>query len=145
MRSYGFRAAVERLVAVLPSVLSADAEVLWQVGATDVDGLGIRARERVAALEMRAAIQEADLVIAHAGIGSALTVLDAGKCPVLLPRRHSRAEHVDDHQLLIASELASRDLAVTADASEVTAVDLARAMATSVSSVEARHRFQLAV
>ena len=34
--------------------------------------LGHPRRERVAALEMRAAIQEADLVIAHAGIGSAL-------------------------------------------------------------------------
>jgi UDP-N-acetylglucosamine transferase subunit ALG13 len=145
MRSYGFRAAVARLAAILPSVLSPGAEVLWQVGATDVAGLGIRARERVAALEMREAIQQADLVIAHAGIGSALTVLDAGKCPVLLPRRRSRGEHVDDHQLMIASELASRDLAVTADASEVTAADLIRAMATSVSAVEAHHRFQLAV
>ena len=145
MRSYGFRAAVERLVTVLPTILGPHAEVLWQVGATDVSGLGIQVRERVPALEMRAAIHEADLVIAHAGIGSALTVLDAGKCPVLLPRRQWRGEHVDDHQLMIAAELAARDLAVTADAAEVTADDLTLAMATSVSAVAARHQFQLAV
>jgi UDP-N-acetylglucosamine--N-acetylmuramyl-(pentapeptide) pyrophosphoryl-undecaprenol N-acetylglucosamine transferase len=145
MRSYGFRAAVERLVAVLPSVLAPDAEVLWQVGATDVSHLGIQPLERVPALEMRAAIKQADLVVAHAGIGSALTVLDAGKCPVLLPRRQARGEHVDDHQLMIAAELASRDLAVTADATSVTAEDLQRAMATSVATIESQHEFQLAV
>lgn len=145
MRSYAFRSAVERLVAVLPSVLAPDAQVLWQVGATDVSGLGIQALERVPALAMRAAIAEADLVVAHAGIGSALTVLDAGKCPVLLPRRQARCEHVDDHQLMIAAELASRDLAVTADARSVTAEDLHRAMTTSVATLESQHEFQLAV
>ena len=64
---------------------------------------------------------------------------------MLLPRRQWRGEHVDDHQLMIAAELAARDLAVTADATEVTADDLTLAMATSVSAVAARHEFQLAV
>ena len=54
---------------------------------------------------MQAAIDQADLVIAHAGIGSALTAFDAGLCPVLLPHSAARGEHVDDHQQLIADDL----------------------------------------
>ena len=144
MRSYGFRSAVERLTRVLPEVLADDAEVLWQVGATDVSGLDVQPRDRVTAREMRSAIEAADLVVAHAGIGSALTVLDAGKCPVLLPRRCRRSEHVDDHQLMIAAELAGRGLAVTVDATAVTSADLRRAMGTSVNTRASARRFPLA-
>jgi UDP-N-acetylglucosamine transferase subunit ALG13 len=144
MRSYGFRSAVERLTRVLPEILADDAEVLWQVGATDVSGLDIQPRDRVPAREMRSAIEAADLVVAHAGIGSALTVLDAGKCPVLLPRLRRRSEHVDDHQLMIAAELAGRGLAVTVDATAVTSADLRRAMGTSVNTRASAKGFPLA-
>jgi UDP-N-acetylglucosamine--N-acetylmuramyl-(pentapeptide) pyrophosphoryl-undecaprenol N-acetylglucosamine transferase len=134
MRTYGFASAVRRLAEVLPDVLAPDAEVLWQVGATDVRGLGIDAHDRIPAEQMRAAVARADLVVAHAGIGSALTALDAGVCPVLLPRRAARAEHVDDHQLMIADELDAQGLAVSRDAGEVTAEDLRAAMAMSVTA-----------
>jgi len=133
MRGYGFRTAVERLSQELAEVLSPDAEVLWQVGATDVTGLGVHGRQLVPVHELRAAMAEADLVVAHAGIGSALSALEAGHCPVLLPRRLSRGEHVDDHQVLIADSLGHRKLAVAKEAAEVTAADLVAAMATSVS------------
>ena len=132
MRDYGFRTAVERLARELAEVLSPDAEVLWQVGATDLTGLGIQGRQLVPMHELRAAMADADLVVAHAGIGSTLGALEAGHCPVLLPRRFSRGEHVDDHQVLIADALSQRKLAVARDAAEVTAADLVTAMATSV-------------
>lgn len=132
MRTFGFRAALEALVATLPGVLAPDAEVLWQVGCTDVSGLPIAGRVSVPAHEMRDAIAEADLVVAHAGIGSALAALDAGLCPVLLPRRAARAEHVDDHQLLIADDLAARGIAITRDPSQLTTDDLRRALRTRV-------------
>ncbi len=132
MRTYGFRSALEALVVALPEVLAPDAEVLWQVGCTDVSGLPIEGRASVPAQEMRAAIDDADLVVAHAGIGSALSALDAGLCPVLLPRLAARGEHVDDHQLLIAQDLAARGIAVTRDPSELVADDLRQAMRTRV-------------
>lgn len=132
MRTYGFRAAVATLARVLPEVLTADAAVLWQVGVTDVAGLGIDARGVVPTHELLAAVAEADLVVAHAGIGSTLSALDAGQCPVLLPRRAARGEHVDDHQVLIAEALAARGLAVVRDAERLTAEDLCAAMRTGV-------------
>ena len=47
------------------------AEVLWQVGSSDVSGIGIDARRTVPADELAAAIGGADVVIAHAGTGRA--------------------------------------------------------------------------
>lgn len=139
MRTYGFRAALEAVARALPDVLAPDGQVLWQVGSTDVAGvtLGgrpIDARDRVAADELRAAIASSDLVIAHAGIGSALTVLDAGRCPVLMSRRASRGEHVDDHQLLIAAALAQRGLAVSREPDDLDSGALRAAMRTRVRS-----------
>lgn len=132
MRTYGFRRALESVVKVLPEVLAPDAEVLWQTGVTDAEGLVFDPRDQVPASELRAAVAEADLVIAHAGIGSALTALDLGACPVLLPRLSRHGEHVDDHQLMIAGELDRRRLSVSRDPGDLTAADLTEAMSTRV-------------
>jgi UDP-N-acetylglucosamine transferase subunit ALG13 len=105
---FGFRRMVERLVEVLPS----DAEVVWQTGATEVGDLQIDAKAFVPEHELRAAVNEADVVISHAGIGSALMALESGKLPILVPRLERHAEHVDDHQRQIAAELERRGLAI---------------------------------
>lgn len=122
--SYGFRRLVERLVEVIP----AGVEVLWQTGSTDVSGLGIEARPRVPAAELFAAMADSEVVIAHAGTGSALAALQAGRFPVLVPRRPEFDEHVDDHQLQIAGMLSKRGLAATAEVDGVS-LDLLRAAA----------------
>jgi UDP-N-acetylglucosamine--N-acetylmuramyl-(pentapeptide) pyrophosphoryl-undecaprenol N-acetylglucosamine transferase len=129
---YGFARLVRRLLEVLPR----DAEVLWQTGATDVRGLGIQAVERVPAPQMAAAMRAADVVVAHAGTGSALSAFEAGLRPVLVPRRRAYGEHVDDHQVTTAAALARRGLALHAEADELTMHDLARA---AVGSVVRRH------
>jgi UDP-N-acetylglucosamine--N-acetylmuramyl-(pentapeptide) pyrophosphoryl-undecaprenol N-acetylglucosamine transferase len=131
-RGFSFRRAAERLAKVLPEVCAPDAEILWQTGSTDVTGVFSNGAElpgvdSLPPTQLHAAMAQADLVIAHAGIGSALAVLEMGKCPVLLPRRHSRHEHTDDHQTMIAAELGRRGLAVSAEADEITADELRRA------------------
>jgi UDP-N-acetylglucosamine transferase subunit ALG13 len=115
METYGFRRLLERLVKVLPD----GAEVVWQTGCTDTSGLPIDARRAVPADELLAAMRAADVVVAHAGTGTALTALEIGKCPVLVPRIHAYGEHVDDHQAQTARELAGRGLAVDAGADEL--------------------------
>lgn len=120
---YGFRRLVERLAAVLPP----EAEVLWQTGVTDVSGLDITPRVTVPGDELDAAIRQADLVVAHAGVGSALSALEAGRAPVLVPRRKQYGENVDDHQHLVAAELARRGLAVDARPETLTLTDLTTA------------------
>jgi len=113
--AYGFRRLIRRLRAVLPPAC----DVLWQTGATNVSGLGIRARAYVRDDELLGAMAEADLVIAHAGAGSALAAMRAGIAPLLVPRRKHHTEHVDDHQTQIAAELARRGLATTCGAEQL--------------------------
>lgn len=50
-------------------------------------------------------VTEANLLILHAGAGSVIHALRAGKVPVLMPRRAALGEHVDDHQIEFAREL----------------------------------------
>jgi UDP-N-acetylglucosamine--N-acetylmuramyl-(pentapeptide) pyrophosphoryl-undecaprenol N-acetylglucosamine transferase len=61
---------------------------------------------------LTARMRDADVVITHAGVGSAVTAIRAGKKPVLVPRLARFGEHVDDHQLQLAARLADFGLAV---------------------------------
>ncbi len=125
---YGFRRLVERLIAIVPP----DVEVLWQTGTTDVSGLGITTRAAVPSAELEVAIQRADVVVSHAGTGAALSALEAGRCPILVPRRAARFEHVDDHQLQIALDFALRDLAIVRGVEHLKYDDLLLAAARTV-------------
>ena len=51
------------------------------------------------------AMNEADSVICHAGVGTIMTALKAGHKPVVIPRQPGLGEHVDAHQMDIASRL----------------------------------------
>jgi UDP-N-acetylglucosamine--N-acetylmuramyl-(pentapeptide) pyrophosphoryl-undecaprenol N-acetylglucosamine transferase len=130
---YGFRRLLSRLLEVLPP----DAEVLWQTGATDVTGLGITARPSVPAGEMARAMRCSDVVVAHAGTGSALTAFEVGVVPVLVPRRRVHGEHVDDHQVVTAAALSTRGIALAAEADQLSLTHLAAAAS---GSVVRRHR-----
>lgn len=131
-RNYRFERLVRRLLAILP----ADADVLWQTGDTDVGALGIVGRQAIPEHELMQAIREADVLVAHAGVGTALTALEAGRCPVLVPRRLAHGEHVDDHQTQIAAELGNRGLAVSAEADELTLGHLLDASAARVMTLQ---------
>ena len=55
-------------------------------------------------------MDKADSVVCHAGVGTIMTALQAEHTPVVIPRRADRGEHVDDHQMDIASRFAERGL-----------------------------------
>jgi UDP-N-acetylglucosamine--N-acetylmuramyl-(pentapeptide) pyrophosphoryl-undecaprenol N-acetylglucosamine transferase len=103
-----FRRLVKRLLTVIPP----DVDVFWQTGGTPVSDLPIRARPMVTADILVREICQADAVVAHAGCGSALTALNAGKYPLLVPREPKNDELVDGHQVEIARFLNERDLAL---------------------------------
>jgi UDP-N-acetylglucosamine--N-acetylmuramyl-(pentapeptide) pyrophosphoryl-undecaprenol N-acetylglucosamine transferase len=110
--------------------------VLWQTGATDVADLPVDGRPTVPAPELEQAMTEADVVIAHAGTGTALTAFELGRCPLLVPRRHAFDEHIDDHQVETARMLAARGLAVYAEASELDGGHLREAAERSVARLD---------
>ena len=122
-KGFGFRRLLERLVRVIPEGV----DVLWQVGHTDTSGMGIDAHVSLPAPELSRAMAESDVVVTHAGIGSVLSALQAGKRPVVAPRRKRFKEHIDDHQAGIAAELDRGGLVTCADAGELQWADLLRA------------------
>lgn len=117
----------ERLLGRMREVLPPEADVLWQTGVSTAGELGGEIRPSLPARELDAALREADVVVCHAGIGSALAALDAGHCPILVPREQRHGEHIDDHQEQIARDLASRGLALHRRVDELTVDDLAEA------------------
>jgi UDP-N-acetylglucosamine transferase subunit ALG13 len=65
--------------------------------------------------QMDEAIQEAAVIISHAGPGTIMLAAEAGKVPIVVPRVHALREHVDDHQVLFAQRLREERTIVLAD------------------------------
>ena len=65
-------------------------------------------QERLTPVEFRARIEEARVIVAHAGIGSILDALTRSKPIVIMARRHAFREHVNDHQLQTVRRFADR-------------------------------------
>lgn len=53
-------------------------------------------------------VREADLIVAHAGMGSVITAMECGKPIILLPRVLEWGEHTTDHQMATARWLEGR-------------------------------------
>lgn len=130
LRGFPFQRAVDRSAAVLRALGVSQDRVFWQVG--DAQSPGSAGEAWVPAHVLREAIRRADVVISHSGVGSCLQILEAGKVPVLLPRRAAHREQVDDHQQMIADLLESRDLAVAVDPDELSVGHLREAMSRAV-------------
>ncbi|WP_369982446.1 glycosyltransferase [Thalassolituus sp.] len=69
-------------------------------------------------------IQEADLVIAHAGMGTIITASQYGKPLIIMPRHFQFGEHRNDHQIATARRFQ--------DFSNITVVDDKRSLADAV-------------
>ncbi|MFB9238605.1 glycosyltransferase [Plantactinospora siamensis] len=117
---FGFPRLLSRLVTIMPT----NAEVLWQVGSTRIPRMPRDARRQVPFDELEQAMREADVVITHAGVGSALTAMRAGRRAIQVPRRQRYGEHIDDHQVELARELDRRGLVLAREADAVTIDDL---------------------
>lgn len=98
----------------LVAALARRDKVLVQHGATPPrpDLSGVEWSEYLDWAPLTNRMHDADVVITHAGVGSAVTAIRAGKKPVLVPRLARYGEHVDDHQLQLAERLADFGLAV---------------------------------
>lgn len=123
MEDYSFKDFFVRLA----DYLSEADSVLWQTGSTDVSDLDIDGKEVVPAHELEQAMREADVVIAHAGTGTALTSLRMGKRPILVPRDSSHGQHIDDHQFQTAALLDKMGLALSRKVEDLTKADLLEA------------------
>lgn len=105
----------DRLIDAVASVTRPGDQVTWQVGCTDRQDLIGEVHDQLTPGEFHRRATEADVVVTHSGVGTILQLLDMGTLPVIAPRSKAHAEHVDDHQHLITTELSERNLSRTLD------------------------------
>jgi UDP-N-acetylglucosamine--N-acetylmuramyl-(pentapeptide) pyrophosphoryl-undecaprenol N-acetylglucosamine transferase len=108
-------------------------EVLWQTGCTPAPDLPTS--PFLPPDELAAAHRSADVVVCHAGLGSVLAALDAGRRPVVAVRRRAFGEAGDDHQSELAAEVERRGLGVAREAGAIELDDLLGALRARVASV----------
>lgn len=68
--------------------------------------------------EMEEKIENARIVISHAGPSSIMLALYNGKIPIIMPRQKEYGEHVDDHQLYFCRKLEDKGTVLAAYKSE---------------------------
>lgn len=64
--------------------------------------------ERLTPVEFGERFDSADLIVSHAGMGTIISALQAGKPVVVMPRRGHLGETRNDHQYATANKLAGR-------------------------------------
>ena len=87
--------------------------------------------------------KSANLIIAHAGMGSIITALELGKRIIVMPRQASKGEQRNDHQLATAKRLSEQgSIDVAFDETELmdklinlNSIDTARRLSTQASPV----------
>lgn len=89
--------------------------VVVQHGITPFEGPGCIGRAFVEMGEFGLLVAQAELLILHAGAGSVIHAVQAGRIPVVMPRLAKYGELVDDHQLEFACALAEAGKVVVAE------------------------------
>ena len=77
-------------------------DVFAQIGTTDFVPQHIQWTPFLEPDEFRTRVDAADILVAHAGMGSILTALQAGKPILVMPRRGDFRETRNDHQVATA-------------------------------------------
>jgi UDP-N-acetylglucosamine transferase subunit ALG13 len=142
----------DRIVRWLDAWLEGGAEdrarCLVQHGSSTPSALA-PSREFLTYDEMDAAMQDAAVIISHAGPGTIMMAAEAGKVPIVVPRVKALREHVDDHQVLFAQRLREERTIALADSESKFRQFVDRALANPLarphrasSSADAVRRFE---
>ncbi|HET6249637.1 MAG TPA: glycosyltransferase [Tepidisphaeraceae bacterium] len=81
------------------------ADAFAQIGPAKYRPKSMPFAEFLDADECRKKTEQADVVVAHAGMGSILTALELGRPVLVMPRLAALGEHRNDHQLATAKKL----------------------------------------
>jgi UDP-N-acetylglucosamine transferase subunit ALG13 len=117
--SVGTMMPFDRLLVAMDEWAAAnpDVPVSFQIGKSAYQPKHGPAAALMPASEFRARVAGCRLFVAHAGMGSIITAIQAGKPMLMLPRLKAMGEHNTDHQLATARDIGSRPgLHVAADA-----------------------------
>lgn len=86
-----------------------DVEVFAQIGPVKIDlPKHMQHAQFLASAQADAMMKRADVIVAHAGMGSVLNALSLQRPIIIVPRRAALAEHRNDHQVATARWLQER-------------------------------------
>ncbi|MBN2248005.1 MAG: hypothetical protein JW733_04835 [Coriobacteriia bacterium] len=112
----------ERLVSAIESAVSdglLDPDTFIQYGSSRTPVTAAAGSRYLSNPEMSARITDCDAVVAHAGVGTVMACRALNRVPILVPRRRSLGEHLDDHQCPFADMLEREGLAYVARGSGI--------------------------
>ncbi len=84
-----------------------NADIFGQIGKADYKPKNFRYKDMLDLSEFRNMISKADLIVSHAGTGTILYALEAGKPILIMPRRAKFMETRNDHQVATAEWFSS--------------------------------------
>ncbi len=106
----GTQLPFDRLIRAMDewAIQNSSVEIYGQIGPGSYNPNNFLAEEFISPVEFNDKILRADLIVAHAGMGSILTALQYRKPIIIFPRRASLGEHRNEHQLATAKRFFQR-------------------------------------
>jgi len=103
----GTQLPFDRMISTIDvwAVQTGRTDVFAQTGPSQYKPRAIQCAAFLPADECRLKIEQAELIIAHAGMGSIITALELGKPILVMPRRCDLNEHRNNHQISTAIKL----------------------------------------
>ncbi|MHA1790851.1 MAG: PssE/Cps14G family polysaccharide biosynthesis glycosyltransferase [Candidatus Helarchaeota archaeon] len=96
----------DRLIKKIDEIAKEDLEIIAQIGKSKYIPKNIKNSVKyLTPKDMKKEMKRADVVIAHAGMGTIIDLIELKKKCILVPRLKKYKEAVDDHQLEICKEL----------------------------------------
>ena len=90
-------------------------DVFAQIGNSRYEARHIEAVQFLSPSEFRERVRAAHLIVAHAGMGSIITALEAGKPIIVMPKWAKLGEHRNDHQVATAKRFGRKQGIIVAN------------------------------
>ena len=103
---FSFDRMIHAVDALAPSM--PDHEFFAQIGESEMRPQNMPFAKLLSRRDFTDKAKAADVIVAHAGMGSVLTAMELSKPIILVPRRLELGEHNTDHQMATARWLANR-------------------------------------
>lgn len=100
----------DRLIRAVDAVAGAKSgqDIFAQIGDGAYEPANMPYARMLSRREFGTRVEQATLIVAHAGMGSVITAMEKGKPVVLIPRRKEYGEVTTDHQVATARWLAAK-------------------------------------